>query len=614
MKRNHSGDLMTVSSLRRLAACRWAASAALALSCHGAHAQPAEPAAPSASAAQAKPPVVNSTIDAPLFYQLLIGEIELSAGEAGNAYQIMLDAARRTRDEQLFRRATEIALQARAGEQALAATRAWRTARPDSLEAIRLQLQILLSMNRLSELPEPLRALIAGTPAGERAAVIGSLPRFATRAADKRQAALLLEDVLQPYAGDASTRVAAQVAMGRAWLAAGDVERAMKLARQAQTEDPASGPSVMLALELMPTRPEAESIVTGYLKAPSADATLRRAYAGTLVNLQRYADAIAQLEIVTQQQPELAAPWLTLGALQLELHQTQAAEQSLQRFVQLAQAQPDAARSADNDDTDDDAASAPDQGLTQAWLLLAQAAEQRGDFATAEARLARVDNPQRALEVQTRRAILLARQGRVPQARELVRSVPESNAGDARAKLLAETQVLREVKQWSEAYAVLETANQRFADDVDLVYEQAMMAEKLGRLDTMESQLRRVMVLKPDHAHAYNALGYSLADRNLRLPEAKTLIERALQLMPGDPFIIDSLGWVEFRLGNRDEALRLLRQAYKARPDAEIGAHLGEVLWAGGQQDEARRIWAEASNRDAANDVLRETLVRLKAQ
>jgi len=319
--------------------------------------------------------------------------------------------------------------------------------------------------------------------------------------------------------------------------------------------------------------------------------------------------------MVTRQQPDLAAPWLTLGALQLELRQTQAAEQSLQHYVQLVQAQPAAARGDDSDDGEDQGgASAPDQGLTQAWLLLAQAAEQRGDIATAEARLARVDNPQRALEVQTRRASLLARQGRVPQARELVRSTPERNPEDARAKLLAEAQVLREVKLWSEAYAVLEAANQRFPNDADLLYEQAMMAEKIGQLDAMEAQLRRVMALKPDHAHAYNALGYSLADRNLRLNEAKALIERALQLTPGDPFVTDSLGWVEFRLGNRDEALRLLRQAYKARPDAEIGAHLGEVLWAMGQQDEARRIWAEASSRDAGNDVLRETLVRLKAQ
>jgi tetratricopeptide (TPR) repeat protein len=557
---------------------------------------------------------VNSAIDAPLFYQLLIGEIELRSGQAGNASQIMLDAARRTGDEQLFRRATEIALQARAGEQALAATREWRNARPNSREALLLQLQILLSLNRIDDLAEPLRTLLGATPVVERPSVIGSLPRFIQRASDKRQAAALLEDVLQPYADDATTRVTALAATGRAWLAAGDADRALKLARQAHAEDPGASAPVLLALELMSSKPEAEAIVTVYLKSPTAEVGPRRAYAAVLLSAQRYVDAQAQLEIVTQQQPELAGPWLTLGALQVELRQSEAAEQSLQRFVRLAQTPAGSATPETGGDSDNPHGNVADQGLTQAWLLLAQAAEQRGDFAAAEAWLARVDNPQRALEVQTRRASLLARQGRVDEARELVRKTPERDAADARAKLLAEAQVLRDVKQWTEAYAVLQAANQRFPDDADLLYEQAMMAEKISQLEAMEQLLRQVMVLKPEHAHAYNALGYSLADRNLRLEEARTLIQRALALSPGDPFITDSLGWVEFRLGNKDEALRLLRAAYAARPDAEIAAHLGEVLWSMGQYDEARRIWAEGRNRDAVNEVLRETLVRLKAE
>lgn len=141
-----------------------------------------------------------------------------------------------------------------------------------------------------------------------------------------------------------------------------------------------------------------------------------------------------------------------------------------------------------------------------------------------------------------------------------------------------------------------------------------MMAEKIDRLDEMERLLRRVIELKPDNAHAHNALGYSLADRSQRLPEARVLIQRALELSPGDPFITDSLGWVEFRLGNAEEALRLLRRAYAARPDPEIAAHLGEVLWALDQREEARRIWLEAKGRDATNDVLRETLARLRVE
>jgi Flp pilus assembly protein TadD len=190
--------------------------------------------------------------------------------------------------------------------------------------------------------------------------------------------------------------------------------------------------------------------------------------------------------------------------------------------------------------------------------------------------------------------------------------VPERSEADARAKLLAEAQLLREVKRWQAAYEAFDRANARFADDVDLLYEQAMVAEKLDRLDEMERLLRRVIAIKPDHGHAHNALGYSLADRRVRLPEARELIRQALDLMPGDPFITDSLGWVEYRLGNLEEAERLLRQAWASRPDTEIGAHLGEVLWARGKQDDARRIWRQAQARDGSNEVLRETLARLQ--
>jgi tetratricopeptide (TPR) repeat protein len=246
--------------------------------------------------------------------------------------------------------------------------------------------------------------------------------------------------------------------------------------------------------------------------------------------------------------------------------------------------------------------------------MLAQAAEQRGDIAGAEAWLARVGPEGPALDVQTRRAALLARQGRVDEARELIRVLPENNDEEARAKLAAEAGVLRGVKQWALAHEVLSRAVQRFADDTELLYELAMMAEKLQRHDEMERLLRRVIALKPDDAHSHNALGYALADRGVRLPEAKALIERALELAPGDPFIIDSLGWVEYRLGQREQALKLLRQAYAARPDTEIGAHLGEVLWSLGQRDEARQVWRESRGRDGANEVLRETLARLRVE
>lgn len=553
-------------------------------------------------------PPTHSALDAPLFYQLLIGEMELRGGEAGTAYEVMLDAARRTGDETLFRRAVEIALQARAGEQALAATNAWRSAKPESSEALRYQVQLLTALNRGAEAADPLRVLLTTAPASERPGIIAVLPRLFQRATDRRATATLLEQVLQPYLDAPDTRIAARVALGRGWLGAGEPQRALALVERALADEPLATGPVLLALEMLPMTPAAERLVLGYLEQPKAETMVRLAYVRALTSAQRYTDAVAQLERATRDQPELAPPWLSLGALWLELRKPVEAEQALKRYVQLTEAAPAGAPAEEEDDETPRA----DRGLMQAWLLLAQAAEQRADFAAAERWLQRVDNPQRALEVQTRRASMLARQNKFGEARELIRRVPERSPDDARAKLLAEAQVMRDAKRWREAHDVLASANQRFAGDADLLYEQAMAAEKLDRLDDMERLLKHVIELKPEHHHAYNALGYSLADRKLRLPEAHSLIKKALELSPGDPFITDSLGWVEYRLGNRGEAIRLLRTAYGARPDPEIAAHLGEVLWVDGQRDEARRVLRDAKGRDASNEVLRETLARLK--
>ncbi|TCP05142.1 tetratricopeptide repeat protein [Rubrivivax gelatinosus] len=589
--------------------------AALAFAAVSAWAQDAAP--PAAPASSPPAPVRNSLLDAPLFYQLLIGEIEARQGQPGTAYQVILDAARRSRDETLFRRAVEIALQARAGEEALTATRAWRGTLPTSQEALRTELQILSALNRLDQAAEPLRALLLLATPAERSGLIAAVPRFLQRAADPAHGARLVEEVLQPYLEQPVTRVAAQVAIGRGWLAAADSDRALALAQQAHADAPTAEAPVLLALELLPTRREAEPIVNDYVVRPDAEPALLLLYARALMTLQRYPDALQQLQTVSRRKPDLAPPYLTLGALYLDLKQPAEGEAALQRYLALTEANADASDDdgADAPDGADEArASSPAQGRVQAWLMLAASADQRGDYAAAERWLAKVDDPQRALEVQARRASMLARQGRVDEARRLLQTAPERGPQDARAKLDAEAAMLREARRWKEAYDVMGQALQREPDDPELLYEQSMMAEKLGRIDEMERLLRRVIELKPDNAHAYNALGYSLADRGKRLGEARDLIARALELAPNDPFITDSLGWVEFRLGNRARALELLRRAYASRPDAEIAAHLGEVLWADGQQDEARRIWAEARRRDGSNEVLAETLKRLKVR
>jgi tetratricopeptide (TPR) repeat protein len=555
-----------------------------------------------------------SVLDGPLFYQLLLGEFDLRSGDAAAAFAKFIDVARRTRDEALFRRAVEVALQARSGDQALAAARAWRQALPESLDAVRFEMQILAVLNRGAELAEPMKTLLARTPATERSGVIAALPRLGQRASDQRQMATQLDEALAPYADDPAHRTAARVASGRAWWQAGDLARALQLAERAQADDPAAPGPALLALDLSAAQPGAEKLVTAFLARPGAPVAVRLAYVRHLSTTQRFVEAESQLRSATRDQPTQPGLWLSLGALQLELRQARDAEASLQRFLQLQASPQEAVALADEEDGEAEGESAGDGGRTQAWLMLAQAAEMRGDAKAASAWLDKIDDPRRALDVQTRRATLLAKQGKLREARALVQRVPERKPEDARAKLIAESQVLREVKRWPDAHAVLAAANDRFPGDADLLYEQAMMAEKLLRVDEMERTLRRVIELKPDHHHAYNALGYSLAERNQRLPEARELIAKALDMAPNDPFITDSLGWVEFRLGNHEQALVHLKRAYAARPDTEIAAHLGEVLWVTGQRDEARRVWREGRTRDLDNEVLRETLARLQVR
>lgn len=566
-------------------------------------------AAPPPKPVAREPAVPAAVADAALVYQILIGEIQLAQGDPGTAYEVLLDAARRTKDEALFRRATEIALQARAGDQALAALRAWRGAVPASTEAMRNLAQLLIALNRPAEAVEPLRALVQATPAAQRNALLAMVPRLFGRTADPKATVGVVEQVVAPFVEAPETRVGSQVAIARAWLGAGDRAKALELTARAQALDPRHEAPALLALEMLPGPAAAESLVKSHLAAQPQSVAVRLGYARVLAGSQRYGEAIPQLEAVTAAQPALAAPWLTLGAMHLELRHPAEATTALRRYLELQQAATPA------EDADAQAGDEEDgrSGATSAQLMLAQAAEMQGQFAEAEAWLAQVDSATAALEVQTRRASMLARQGRLDEARQAFRRVPERNDTDRRAKLLAEAQVLRDVRQWNGAWEVLAEANRQFPDDTDLLYEQSMVAEKLDRLPDMERLLRRVIELKPDHHHAYNALGYTFADRNIRLEEARVLIRKALDLAPGEPFITDSLGWVEFRLGNRQEALRLLQEAWRARPDAEIGAHLGEVLWTLGDRDAALEVWRKARQRDADNEVLRATLKRLGA-
>ena len=609
---------MTLSPRRlRLAAAALPLLVAAAVSAQPAPPPAAAPTSPAPIIEPAKPPVTTpaaatpavegastpgqSALTAQLFYEVLLGELTTRSGEPGEGYALMLDAGRKTGDSMLFQRAVEIALQSRSGDAALAATRAWKQAVPTSREARRFELQILIALNRIEETAAPLRAELAATPLPEHPFLMTMIARNYVRAPDKKVAAVVVEKALEDDLKNPATAGLAWTTVGQLRQLAGDSSGALDAAIKGQQADPVSDGPAVLALELInPAQPLAEPIVKRYLVNPKAAPEVRMGYARVLTEGRRYNEAATELATLTSARPDMPDPWLLLGSLQSQARQDAAAENSLKRFIELSSGQRDATERK--------------RGETQAYLMLSQLAERRKDFVGAEGWLAKIDSSEDVMAAQSQRAGLLARQGKLPQAREIIRALPERTAEEKKQKFMAEVQLLRDAKQYHAAYDMLAKASADEPQNSDLIYDQAMVAEKLNRLDDMERLLRRLIVLKPENQNAYNALGYSFADRKVRLEEARTLIQKAVQLAPDDPFIADSLGWVEFRLGNTAEATRILEAAYKQRPDPEIAAHYGEVLWHSGEKERAVSIWKEAALADSENETLHETLKRLRVK
>ena len=557
----------------------------------------------------AQPPVQNSNLNAVLFYQLLLGELNVRAGEPGSGFAIILDAARKTKDEALFQRATELALQSRSGDAALQAARSWKSSLPESQEANRYILQILLALNRVEEAGQALRASIFSLPLQEQSAAIGSIPRVFSRVQDKNFAAKVVEQALSAAIQNPETAATAWTTIGRMKREAGEIQPAAEAARAGHAANGKAPGPIMLALSLLNVVPsEVQPMITRYM-AGDALPDLRLGYARSLIDLNEMQLALVQLNLLSKQNPDFAPGWLFLGLLQTDLSQFAAAELSLQRFIKLnASTDTTNAANGPSGTSGTDASG----GLSEAYFALSQIAQKQGQLAQVDQWLARIPPDSDPLKIASRRAALLAQQGRKAEGLNLLEQVKVSNPQAAKQKALAISQWLRDDKQFNAALTTIEEALTKFPADTDLQSELAMICEKLGRYEQMESLLRGIMKAKPNDPHAFNALGYSLADRNTRLDEARQLILKAIQLAPRDPFIQDSLGWLEYRVGNTKEALRILEAAYKARPDAEIAAHLGEVYWILGQQDKAGSIWREGLLLKSDNETLLETLKQFK--
>jgi Flp pilus assembly protein TadD len=273
------------------------------------------------------------------------------------------------------------------------------------------------------------------------------------------------------------------------------------------------------------------------------------------------------------------------------------AESYLSKYIQTLGDQPDRERDS-----------------TQALLVLAQIAEDKNDTTAALKWLEKIepDNQGSYISATLRRAMLLAK-AKDPEAARALLQQAEVRNDDDRAKLtVGEAQLLRDAGRLDDALRMVADALELNKNNIDLLYEHAMLAERAKQFDLMERELRKLIKVAPDNQHAYNALGYSFADRNVRLQEAFDLISKANQIAPNDPYILDSLGWVEFRLGRLEQALKTLQRAYEIKADAEIAAHLGEVMWKMGRQDEAKKLWRTANDKDPKNETLRATLQRLQ--
>jgi tetratricopeptide (TPR) repeat protein len=524
-------------------------------------------------------------------YQLMAAELAAQQGELGAAYAIYLKLARETRDPRLARRAAELAVQGRALPQSVEAAELWRQLAPGSKEAGQALAVLYASSGRF----EDAYAIFAGElkTATNPALELSRIQRQLARAQDRKAAFSLLERLAQPYAGNSDVHLV--LAAGA--HAAGMPDRAAAEAKLALASQPDSERTVLAAVPFLQATDRAAALeaLARLIARPDASSEVRLAYARTLVADRQFPAARAQFEQLQRADPDNPDLVYSLALLSLQGNLISEARTYLQRYLALLESQPGTERDPD-----------------QAYLYLAQIAEEDKQYGEALKWLRKVEGGEEFIPARIREAVVLTKMQRTDEARKLLRGTTANSAEDRLQLVLAEAQVLREVRRYDEAYKLLNQALEKSPDNVALLYDAAMTAEKLDKVDAMERQLRRVIELRPDYAHAYNALGYTFADRNVRLPEALQLIEKAHQLAPDDPYILDSLGWVYFRMGDLPQARKYLQMAYDAKPDPEVSIHLAEVLWASGDQARARALLREARTKEPGNELLKSTMTRLR--
>ena len=527
-----------------------------------------------------------------LLYKLTKAEMEFKSGQWQGPYVTMMVAAQQTRDPRLARRASEMALAAKQGGEALAAIRLWRDLAPESDEATQFFLGFVVLTDKIEEAEPIFAERLANAPQGSRGVALFQMQQILARANDKLYAYAMLTRLVEPYLD----MFEAHLVLAQGALSLGERARAIGEANKALAIKPNSELAVLTLAQVTGEAEAAGKVLATFLQNNPDAVEVRGAYARLLVEQKQLEAARDQFLLLLKSAPDNVGGLYALGIVALQLDDAKGAEQYFKRFLAVLEKSPG--------DTRDP---------YKALMILSQIAETRGDMAGAIAWLDKVDNSASSgyVEARLRRAQLIARGGNLDAARKALTEIETDDPASQAQVLLVDAQFLRDAGYLQSAYTVLENALLRFPDNPELLYDYALLAERLDKLDLMEASLRRVMALAPDNQHAYNALGYSLAERGIRLQEAYALIEKALQMAPGDPFIMDSMGWVQFRMGNLAAAESALRRAYAVRSDPEIAVHLGEVLWQKGDKDEAQKLWREAQGKDPKNAALKSTLARL---
>ena len=519
-------------------------------------------------------------------YDLLLGEIALQRDDTALAAQTYIEVARRTLDPRVARRAIEVANFARQPELALEAAKIWYSVEPTSPQAIQVVAALLVSTKRVDEAEPYLEKLLEADGVNVESGFL-QLNRLLAGNPDKASNLR----VVRKLAARHPQLAQAQFAVAQAALAAGDDAGALSAIRQAGALRPDWETAAILEAQILQKRSPAEAAKSlgAFVEKNPGAREARLNYARALVLDKRYPEARKQFEALLAANPGNADVVYAVGLLAFQLKDFPVAEENMKRLLAMGYRDPNGVK-----------------------YLLGQIAEEQKQWPRAIEWYKQIDGGDNALAARMRTANAMAKQGKLDEARAYLKRIEAENEGEQVQLIVAEAQLLREANRPRDAYDMLGQALKKDPDQPELLYDFALTAEKLERFDVLESNLRKLIQVRPDHAHAYNALGYSFAERNLRLPEAKKLIERALELAPEDYYIVDSLGWVLYRQGDLKGAAEHLRRAYGARPDAEIGAHLGEVLWVMGERTEADRVWKESLDVSPENETLLKTIKRLK--